>query len=154
MKQKPDLQKIQENMKPGSLSAHGFLGEDARNLADILAADQAVLDKLGLSHEAVADRMQHFTDQGKKGLGSPVLVDGVYEVVVEEFAGLISCPFRDHFKAEKRNTLVTNRRTGRTVHWTDLNIHMIRNHGFYEGTGSYFHVNPCEMAQVLGMMRE
>ena len=152
MRQNPSLQDIQQNMKPGSLSAHGFLGEDTRNLADILSEDDSVVMKLDITHKALADRMHYFTQYGKKGLESPVIVDDIYEVVVEEYRGLISCPFRDHFRAAKKTTRITNLKTGQTACWTDLNTHMIYSHGFYEGRGSYFRINPEELAIILGIL--
>jgi len=152
MRQNPSLQDIQHNMKPGSLSAHGFLGDDMRNLADILSEDDSVVRKLDTTHKALADRMHYFTQCGKKGLGGPVIVDDIYEVVVEEYRGLISCPFRDHYRAAKKNTRITSLKTGQTVFWTDLNTHMICSHGFYEGRGSYFRINPEELAVILGMV--
>jgi hypothetical protein len=34
---------------------------------------------------------------------------------------------------------------GRTISWTDLNIHMIEAHGFFEGKGSFFRIEPIEL---------
>lgn len=153
MKQNLSLQQIQENMKPGSLSAHGFLGDDTRNLADIIAEDAALLERLDITSQALAERMEYFTQQGEKSLGSPVTIDGIYEVVVEDSRGLLPCPFRDSYNSFKRNTTVINLKSGRKAVWSDLNIHMIKSHGFFEGRGSYFRINPEELAAILGISR-
>lgn len=152
MRQSPEFQRIQENMQPGKLTAHGFLGEDARNLADILAEDNAVVGKLGLTHEAIAARMRYFTGKGTDGLGNPVIVDEIYQVVVEDHRGIMPCPFSDNVKVDKRNTRVTNLKLNRDIHWSDLNIHMIEKHGFYEGRDAFFRVDPAAVAEVLGMI--
>ena len=72
MKQSPELKLIEENMMPGSLSAHGFLGDDSRSLTDIIRADAKSLEQTGITQEALADKMQGLTDFGKQGLGRPV----------------------------------------------------------------------------------
>lgn len=152
MRQSPDMQKIQEKMQPGKLTESGFLGDDTRNLADILADDNDTVIRLGLKHEEIAARMRYFTEEGKIGLGSPVIIDEIFIVTVEDHRGVVPCPFSEGFLADKRNTSVINLFTKRTVRWSDLNIHMIEEHGFYEGRGAYFRVDPAEAAEVLGLI--
>ena len=153
MKQTKDMQTIEGNMQPGKLTAEGFLGTDARNLQDILFADQEVVTRLQLTHEEIADRMQAITDVGCTMTEALLpLADG-FAVQVDEYMGAIPCPFGDHHNADKRNTLVKNLRTGAAVHWTDLSIHMIRAHGFYEGIGSYFRLDPAYLLNFLPKMK-
>ena len=149
MKQSPELQGIQNRMQPGILSAEGFLGDDTRNLADILLEDRIAVERLGTDHTALAERMRYFSEKGKAGLGKPVIVDDIYEVTVEDYMGFLPCPFSDHCNVEKRNTRLTILKTGQVVCWTDLNIHMIEAHGFYEGKGSAFRVEPEEIVKAL-----
>jgi hypothetical protein len=151
MKQSPELQNTQNKMHPGSLSAKGFLGDDTRNLADILAEDLAALEKLGVNHSIIADRMKYFTASALSSLGSPVIIDEIYQVTVEDFKGTLPCPFNDPFHAGKQNTRVTNLVTGKSLYWSDLNIHMIETHGFYEGKGSFFRVEPVQVVEILGI---
>jgi len=152
MKQSPGLKRIQENMQPGAFTAHGFLGDDDRALKDILRQDNVVVEKLNLSHAQIAGRMQYFTDHGKETLDIPVTVDDDYEVLVDDHRGEIPCPFADNQKAIKTNTKFTNRKLGITMYWSDLNIHMIRYHGFYEGKGSFFRNDPDVLAKALGLI--
>ena len=149
MKQSPELQHIQDNMQPGILSAEGFLGYDTRNLSDILAEDSSTVERLGITDKAIAERMRYFTEKGKSGLGNPVVVNQIFQVTVEDHRGFIPCPFSDNFSAEKRNTRVVNLITNRSVQWSDLNVHMIEKHGFYEGNGSFFRIEPAEVVEVL-----
>jgi hypothetical protein len=153
MKQTVDMQTIQDKMQPGKLTAEGFLGSDTRNLQDILLADQETMNRLGLTHVEIADRMQAITDVGKRMTEALLPLAEGFAVQVDEYMGAIPCPFGDHHNADKRNTLVKNLKTGAAVHWTDLSIHMIRAHGFYEGIGSYFRLDPTYLADFLPILK-
>ncbi|HKM42772.1 MAG TPA: hypothetical protein VJZ70_02160 [Limnochordia bacterium] len=148
MKQGPDFKRIEDNMRSGQLAAHQFLGTDTRTLTDIILHDQLLLEPLGLTNQDIADRMLYFTERADEGLG-PQVVDGVFKVERQEHKGGILCPFSDNSQASKSITRVTNIQTGNSVAWSDLNIHLIANHGFYEGHGAAFRVDPVEYAEVL-----
>jgi hypothetical protein len=45
--------------------------------------------------------------------------------------------------------VVRNTKLGREVTFTDMHIHMIGSHGFYEGKGSPFRLEPKQLAEVL-----
>jgi len=152
MKQSPELEIIQANMMPGALSAHGFIGQDSRNLADILHTDAESLEKAGVSKEALAEKMQELTDYGMHGLGTPMPMGELFEVEVGDYRGKLPCPFKDNAKIDKRQTVVRRLDTGVMMRWTDLNIHMIKEHGFFEGHGSIYRLDPVELARFLGMV--
>lgn len=151
MKQSPELAIIQANMMPGALSAHGFIGNDSRSLADILHDDAKSLKKVGTTKEALAEKMLEITDFGMQGLGKPMDMEGHFEIVVEDYKGQLPCPFKDNVRLDKRQTLVRRLDTGVTMRWTDLNIHMIKEHGFFEGHGSTYRLDPVELARFLGI---
>jgi len=48
---------------------------------------------------------------------------------------------------------VRNLRSGEHVTYTEMNIHMIEAHGFYEGAGSPFRQEPAMLARVLEIPR-
>lgn len=149
MKQTPEQKRIEDNLKAGAFSAEGFLGDDTRSLIDIIRDDQAMVDQLGLSHQTIAARLRALTEKGQSGLGRPVLVDAHLEVIVEDYRGEIPCPFRDHTSFAKQLTTCTDQNSGRTIRWSDLNIHMIEAHGFYEGRGSPFRIEPADIRDIL-----
>jgi hypothetical protein len=153
MKQSPSMERIQENMQPGRLTINGFLGEDDRKLVDIIYEDHENITAAGFTNEEIADRMQHFTDIASKELGSPVKTEDIYIVSVDDHRGIIPCPFSDNFNAGKRNTRFENISLGKTIYWSDLNIHMIREHGFYEGKGSFFRMDTKDIAMILGLIK-
>ncbi len=151
MKQSPEMQRIQETMTFGSLAAHGFLGHDTRNLTDIIRDDTLAVERLGLTHSAIADRMEYFTELASKRLGESVEIDGIYRVVCEEHKGKLPCPFADNVRVAKSMTTVINAENHLSMRWSALNVHMIRAHGFYEGLGARFRVDPKLTAKALGL---
>ncbi len=149
MKQTVQMQGIQDKMKPGVIVRDGFLGVDARNLVDILTDDEAAVLRLGLTHRDIADRMIALREAGTAGLGELIDVPPRFEVRVDSVRGRLPCPFGDPGIFPKTNTTVRNTRLGREITYTDLHIHMIGSHGFYEGKGSQFRLEPRDLAEVL-----
>ena len=134
---------------PGKFSAEGFLGEDSRSLDEIIREDLAVVERLGLTLQELAGRMRKLTEAGKAGLGRPVDVDGKITVTVTDDRGAIPCPFSDNFRTAKQVTEAKNLQSGLTLRWSDLNIHMIGEHGFFEGLGSPFRMDPEKLVELI-----
>jgi hypothetical protein len=149
MKQTVQLARIQEKMKPGVITRDGFLGTDSRNLIDILVEDDETVKRMDLSHALIAQRMVDLRDAGHRGLGNFVSIEPHYEVKVDSVRGKLPCPFGDPGIFQKTNTTVINSKTGREVTYTDLHIHMIGSHGFYEGRGSPFRLEPVDLTETL-----
>ncbi|MCE1245481.1 MAG: hypothetical protein LWY06_02430 [Firmicutes bacterium] len=148
MKQTVQMEKIQANMAPGVITLSGFLGDDLRKLIDILIADEETVTLMGLSHDQIASRMIELRDAGVRGLGDFINVVPHFEVKVDSVRGKLPCPFGDPGVFPKTNTTVKNLKTGKEVTFTDLNIHMILAHGFYQGRGSLFRLDPEFLAEV------
>ncbi len=149
MKQTPQMNAIQEQMQPGVLTLHGFLGTDSRSLVEILESDAAEVGRLGKSHVEIAERMRYFRDRGEKGLGEFITVDDHFEVRVDSIRGKIPSPFGGAGLHAKTNTILVNKSLSRTIIYTDINIHLIGDHGFYEGRGSLFRLEPADLVAVL-----
>lgn len=149
MKQTPEYDKIQDQMKPGIIALDGFLGEDKRKLIDIIASDNTKVRKLNRTHAAIADKMEHFKEKGLAGLGEFVTLDDHFEVRVESVRGLLPSPFGGPGMYGKVNTTVVNKTKGRQIVYTDLHIHFIGDHGFYEGKGSPFRLEPVDLIEIL-----
>lgn len=146
MKQNPIDESVRENLRAGILARDGFLGGDGRPHPQIIQEDAETLSALGTTPEALAVRMEALTKMGLAAVGSAVKADG-YTIQVDEYMGKIGCPFRDH-RAPKRNTSVTDAE-GKSLTWTDLSIHLIRAHGFFQGRGSAYRLEPAELAKLL-----
>ena len=149
MKQTPQMDRIQESMKPGVITLEGFLGTDQRRLTDMLIEDEAAVKRLGLSHEDIEAKMDELRDAGMAGLGEFVTVSDTLSVRVDAVRGKLPCPFGDPGIFPKTNITVRNMSLDIEVTFTDLHIHMIREHGFYEGKGSPFRLEPAVLARAL-----
>ena len=154
MKQTPQEKQIYENFKPGQITREGFLGNDPRHIHDIIDEDAQALARLGVSTQQIADRLQYFIEEGKKGLESVVDL-GDFTTQVRWSRGMLPSPFGDPKKLyHKIVATVVNKKLQKEIRYTQLNVHMIRDHGFFEGKGSVFRLEPEEIVEVLEIPRE
>ena len=149
MKQTPALDQAQRRMRPGAITRDGLLGDDPRSLGEILDDDQAEVQRLGLTHALIAARLRELRDAGAAGLGLTVPVPPHFEVAVEGARGALPCPFGHPGLVGKTTVTVRNSRLDEQVRFTDLNIHLIGEHGFYLGRGSAYRLDPGRLARVL-----
>jgi hypothetical protein len=149
MKQTEQMKEIQEKMKPGVITLDGFLGTDGRNLIDILEDDDAEVKRLDLTHERIAARMQELRDAGKEGLGDLISVAPHYEISVDIARGKLPCPFGHRGLIRKTIIQLRNLEIDREIVFTDMNIHMIAEHGFYQGKGSPFRLEINDLVTIL-----
>ena len=154
MKQTVQMDRIQEKMAPGVITLEGFLGTDRRKLLDILLEDDEAVKRLDLSHSQLAQRMVELRDAGMRGLGEFIDVAPHFEVRVDSVRGKLPCPFGDPGIFPKTNITVRNLALDREIVFTDLHIHMVGSHGFYEGKGSAYRLEPTELAQILEIRPE
>jgi hypothetical protein len=154
MKQTVQMKQIQEKMQPGVITMNGFLGSDRRNLIDILIEDDETVKRMNLAHQTIANRMIFLRDAGMRGLGDFVTIEPHFEVRVDSVRGKLPCPFGDPGVFPKTNITVRNLDRNREITFTDLHIHLIYAHGFYEGRGSIFRLDPSELVDVLEVAPE
>jgi hypothetical protein len=93
--------------------------------------------------------MEELRDEGAKGLGEFIKVEPHFQVRVEAVRGKLPCPFGEPGLLRKTNTEIRNEATGKEIVYSDLQIHLISEHGFYEGKGSRFRLSPVELAEIL-----
>lgn len=149
MKQSPDMQKLEQILRSSTLVGGGFMGSDPRSVVDVIEADATELFRLGVTPEQLGARMTEITEAAGKGLGTWVKIDEAREAVIDEARGQMVCPWPH--EARFRKTVTTVRRTdcGQTVRWSDLNAHLIAVHGFFEGRGSTFRIDPALLVRVI-----
>ncbi len=152
MKHLPDEQRVLQRMAPGALSKEGFLGEDHRELAELLTDDDHLVQSLGLSHEAIADALQDALDRAEGDLGRPVDLGNGRTATYRESMGRIPCPFGGCGVFRKGEVELTDPTSGLAVRFTPLSIHMIRRHGFYQGRGTRYRLEPETLSRLLGLM--
>jgi hypothetical protein len=144
-----DMQGLERALRSSKTVAGGFLAADVRSLDRLIADDQALLAKYGLTARQLGLRMQEVTDLAKAGLGAEVTIGEGLVAWCDEWKGLIVCPWPHGGRFDKRLTLVRQSATGRTIRWTDLNIHLILEHGFFEGKGAEFRLDPQDLIEIL-----
>ena len=176
MKESPQTKHLEEMLKSSKIVLGGFLGDDKRNITEIIDSDMAQVAKSGITLEQIATRMQEITKAAISGLGNWVLIpfEGTQAITtnvvattehttakevraathelktrVEEAKGLMICPWPHPGRFAKRVTEVQLLNTNEYIMWSDLNIHMIREHGFFEGKGSNFRIEPDELIEII-----
>jgi len=149
MKKSPQSDKLDRMLRSSKLAAGGFMGDDSRSLAEIIDTDAAELSRLHYTAEQVASRMKSITDTAKAGLENWVPIEDNCRAVVAEARGFSICPWPHSGRYVKRVTTVERLDSGATVRWSDLNIHLIAEHGFFEGKGSAFRIEPDELVAVI-----
>ncbi len=149
MKPTPHELKTMQRMQPGVTTLSGFLGSDTRPLNEIIADDGAVLATLDHSQEEIAARMESFTQASWNSYLEEILIEGKYLVQTEVYRGKLPCPFGHPGVFRKAITRLTNQVNGISVVWTSLNIHLIKAHGFFEGRGSAFRLDPQTLVSAL-----
>ncbi|MBN1361723.1 MAG: hypothetical protein JW993_14090 [Sedimentisphaerales bacterium] len=149
MKQSPDMQRLEAILRSSELAAGSFMGDDPRPVSEVIEADAAELFRLDVTLEQLVARMKDITAVAEKGLGNWVAVEGGLEACIDEARGLIPCPWPHQERFFKRVTTVRRAGTDRTLRWSDLSLHLIAAHGFFEGRGSAFRIEPAEIVKML-----
>jgi hypothetical protein len=147
--QQPDrARELEALLRSGKLVLGGFMGWDDRELYEVIEEDVREVRHNGRTVAGLATRMVELTEVGIAGLGNPVTSRG-FEITVEENKGLNVCPWDCQDHLSKRVTVVKRIRDGKSLRWTDLGVHMIQRHGFFEGRGSLYRLEPKELIEVI-----
>jgi hypothetical protein len=149
MKQGPDVQYLDIALRSSVLVAGGFMGDDPRSVTEVIDADAGELFRLGVTARELAARMKQVTSQAAAALGNWMEIAPGIEAQVDETRGATPCPWRHRGRYFKRATTVRRKDSGEMIRWSDLNTHMIGMHGFFEGKGSMFRVEPADLVRML-----
>jgi hypothetical protein len=149
MKRPPDLKRLDEMLRPSRISAHGFLGRDTRPVEEIIEADAATLARAGRTPQEVASRMREVTQAALAGQETTVRVGDTLDASAFSVRGAMPCPWPHPGRYAKTVTTARRVDSGETVRWSDLNVHMVECHGFFEGIGSPYRVDPEALLRVL-----
>jgi hypothetical protein len=149
MKQSPETNDLDIILRTSPLVAGGFMGDDPRSVTEVIDADAGALYELGVTARQIAARMKKITDQAAQGQGTWIEIDARRQAMVDEVRGALPCPWPHPGEYFKRFTTLRLTDSGKTLRWSDLNIHMIAAHGFFEGRGSTFRLDPAELVDAL-----
>ena len=148
-KKPPHTQKLEDVLRCSKLVYGGFMGTDTRSVSEVIDADNAKLSKTGFTTDQIAEKMQEITDIAITGFGTWVQIDENRQGKTQEAKGTLVCPWPHPGKFAKRVTTVKLNKSGQTIRWADLNIHLIAEHGFFEGKGSIFRIEPQKLIRVI-----
>ena len=148
MKPNPKLKKVYQNMQNGEISKEGFLGNDKRELNEIIEEDERLIQSLNIEIEKIADKMEQLKNESIKGLGEPVIVQNKWKVKIDEVKGYLACPFEDGIY-RKHNINIKNLKNNKEINFSDLSLHLIREHHFLQGKGSFYRLEPKILKEVL-----
>lgn len=152
MKMSPEFQKAQENMQPGVITSDGFLGNDTRNIVEIIGADEESFARLGLDFDEVVRHLRRLLEEARKGLGEPITVDERWIVTSSEARGHLPSPFEDGIY-RKVNAHIQHAPggapSGEALLISDLSLHMLDKYHFLQGRGSSFRLEPEKVKMVL-----
>jgi len=148
MKKTPQDKELEALLRASNISACGFLGTDTRELWEIIQEDMHDVRAMGQTARAIAGRMKELTATGQRGLGEWVAAGEHLQVQCDDSRGIIPCPWPHHVRCLKRTTTAKND-TGEIVRWSDLNVHLIEAHGFFEGKGALFRLEPKKLIALL-----
>ena len=149
MKRSPDKQKLDGLLRSSELVSDGFMGNDQRLVEEIIEADAADVAKKGFSVQKIGQRMRELTKRGSHGLGTTIRVSDKLDVIVNDNRGQLPCPWPHPGSYFKTVTTATRRDTGKSIFWSDLSIHLIEEHGFFEGLGSLFRIDPEKLIEII-----
>jgi hypothetical protein len=145
-----DLRKI---LGPSRFSAEGFLGADPRRPEDIMSDDAAMLAGLGVDKARLVDTLRSAYDAAEQALGAPVTVSAGCVAVHCGARGKIPSPFVNEGTFAKGETVFTLAASGASFSLTPLSLHLIDKHGFFQGRGSPYRVEPDVAARMMGLIK-
>lgn len=149
MKQAPENQHLDMVLRSSALVAGGFMGDDPRGVIEVIESDAGELFRLGFTAARIARRMREITNMAAGALGTWIDVGANCQAMVDEVRGSTPCPWPHEGYYPKRVTTLQITDSGKTIRWSDLNIHMIAAHGFFEGRGSQFRLEPAKLVKAL-----
>jgi hypothetical protein len=148
--------RVEELMRPGGLSAGGFLGA-AERLEAVLKEDASALESLGITAVEVANRIRQIVGEAlrrsRDGREGDSYTIGNFQVQLTQWRGSQECPWlcEDDHKWSSVDFVIENRRSGAKVAGPGLIVHLIAEHGFFEGPESPYRVDPRKAAEVLDL---
>ncbi|MBI9021099.1 MAG: hypothetical protein JEZ10_07585 [Verrucomicrobia bacterium] len=155
MKENPAEQPIRDRLEPGALSVDGFLGTDKRPIADIIAADTGTVEAEGFTVEQLGDFLEKLHVTADEGWESRVpMYDGKISVRSDETLGQIPCPFACGAHCHKAEIAVKDPDGNDLLRFTPLDAHLIAAHGFFEGKGAHYRIEPKTLIALYRLCTE
>jgi hypothetical protein len=149
MKQSPGDQNLEQRLRASKFSGEGFLGTDERPLDEIIADDQRLLDMHDIDKDALLQALRDAYRRARESLGAAIEIKPAVTARYYESRGKIPSPFRGDGVFEKGEAEITDASTGQSLHVTPLGLALIEKHGFFQGRGSRYRIEPDLAASML-----
>jgi hypothetical protein len=164
-----EIERVQERMYPGKWSEVGFLGVEDK-LKDTCTNDSNFLQEKNISCEQIADKLEVIVEKAKQlytdrieaeaeaedvayNFNPLAIIDGKFKISGFALAtnGYQKCPFSERVLCGKGRQAyeITNIENGSSISLSQLHIHMIRDHHFFEGKGTPYRLEPSAACDVL-----
>ncbi len=147
-------------MRPGAVSRAGFL-EPHESLRAVMAADEAAMQQIGVTFEALAVELQVLIAAANASPSRETTVSDAYRVRLRQFLGPQICPWSSDLRYPQCvgrgsiyasvDWMIENLRTGHAMTGPGLIVHLMHDHHFCEGPGSPYRVDPVKLAQLLSL---
>lgn len=151
MKESPSDKDLREKLGPSKFSGDGFLGNDARPVREIISTDLAILESMGINPERISTRLNEIYDKAVKSFGAEVKITTDIYATFHESMGKIPSPFPGEGVFSKGEVALKNKKNGYEIIITPLSIHLIKTHGFFQGKGSRYRIEPDKAADIPGI---
>lgn len=165
---------VEDGMFAGGYSRAGFLGPE-QSLRGVIEADAKILQKYGITHKQIGDRLDSLMGQGfrqwelasragkdyfKTRQEEGALIDNFLRVFAIGWMGYQGCPFfivtnprgyglkESYCGTGSHDFTVKNERQGTQVKFPQLMAHLVQDHHFFEGAPPY-RLNPEDAINVL-----
>lgn len=136
------------DLQPGSQSLSGYLAV-GEQLADVIAADNATLARLGTTHEALADFLDGLYKRAIESGGyfpGIVMVGELHVSVLRSF-GFQHCPFCEGGRACDDVTVIRGDEVA--LRFSAQAPHLIRQHRFFESPNVRYRVDPQAVHSLM-----
>lgn len=147
MKMSPDEAMQQQRLTRSKISAAGFLGDDPRPYDQVIADDATTLRRLGLDVADLATVLQAVVQRAQAAMGAPVVLAPGIRALHYEAMGRIPSPIPGDGAFAKGETRI-EWEDGRCLRVTPLGLALLERHGFCQGEGSLYRIDP-ELASHL-----
>ena len=133
---------------PSKFSAEGFMGDDPRTVEEIIAHDRQECMKLETTSEAIAECLDKVFARAESALGDTVELKPGITATLFEARGKIPSPFHGDGVFQKGEVMVYEEESKITLFITRLGIHLIKKHGFFQGRGGRYRIEPADVLHL------
>ncbi|MBN1757128.1 MAG: hypothetical protein JW863_02355 [Chitinispirillaceae bacterium] len=133
---------------PSKFSAEGFLGDDRRSVEEIIEDDRQKCENLGTTSVYLAKCLAKAFQKAESAMGDPVELGPGISATLFEARGKIPSPFRGDGVFQKGEVMIYEEEKKTTLFITRLGIHMIKKHGFFQGRGSRYRIEPADVLRL------